>query len=419
MADYYYFMSYARRDGSDGYVRKFWDDLSNQIARVEGLPSNLKPKDIGFFDRAGIIEGKPWPPTLIEALQKSKVLVCLYSPSYFNSVACGKEFKVFQSRLAAQSSTSFQETDTPPLIIPILWDCPRNRSLDVPGSVSHIQMKEEQLTSSSPASLYELMRNSSYISRRREFIRSLAEWIAELANTYTIPSLSKVPPLDQIESAFVSTAQAPPASLPSDNTGPGVAKFVFVAGRRNELERIRKHVDAYGREGGSRWRPYLDDEVWLISQRAATDQRVQFSHVPVDKDLLEKLRRAEKDQEIVLLLVDPWSLKLDTYEQHMRKLDMETFFNSEILIPWNEEDEETGPRHDELQAHLKEILNRRYVALNMIGLRDAIGSADELQQELVEAISRLGDRIRQQGRPYREVSGRISLPRNFGSGGAD
>src|SRR5258706_10337779 len=102
---YWFFLSYARRDakGDNGnenpWFQKFSSDLAQQVGTAFGLPAAIPNKDIEFYDRESIPAGSDWDKDLAEALQSSKVLVCLYSPAYFNSVYCGKEFTVFNSRV--------------------------------------------------------------------------------------------------------------------------------------------------------------------------------------------------------------------------------------------------------------------------------------------------------------------------------
>src|SRR5258706_3885556 len=90
-SDYWFFLSYSRRDskGNEGkenpYFERFYKDLALEVGRVAGIPASVPEKDIEFYDREGIETGADWSKTLAEALQTSKAMVCLYSPSYFKS----------------------------------------------------------------------------------------------------------------------------------------------------------------------------------------------------------------------------------------------------------------------------------------------------------------------------------------------
>jgi TIR domain len=53
---------------------------------------------IMFFDTNDIFTGDTWRETLGEALRLSKVIVCMWSPSYFQSKWCVSEWKTFVKR---------------------------------------------------------------------------------------------------------------------------------------------------------------------------------------------------------------------------------------------------------------------------------------------------------------------------------
>ena len=101
---YQFFLSYSRRDALESgkkeniWFVKFRDDLIRDVAREAKLATSVPPEDVGFYDRDAIKTGDHWSETLATALQCSNVMVCLYSPNYFTSEYCGKEFQVFSER---------------------------------------------------------------------------------------------------------------------------------------------------------------------------------------------------------------------------------------------------------------------------------------------------------------------------------
>src|SRR5918911_354248 len=97
---YKFFLSYSRMDATGGtFLSDFFRRLEIEVAQAAGLSAADLKKGVGFFDQLGIEPGDKWPAKLDEALGTSDVLICLYSNSYFNSPACGKEFEVFRSRV--------------------------------------------------------------------------------------------------------------------------------------------------------------------------------------------------------------------------------------------------------------------------------------------------------------------------------
>jgi TIR domain len=118
----WYFLSYAHRDVRDTWVERFNELLAERVARLLGLPSDAARAEIGFFDKANIMLGDSWPTALQDALGKTRAMVCLCSPSYFNSVSCGREVQAFHERIRS----AFPHIETPKtsneyaLIIPVL-----------------------------------------------------------------------------------------------------------------------------------------------------------------------------------------------------------------------------------------------------------------------------------------------------------
>ena len=98
MEGYWFYLSHAHLDREDDpkeVVRTFYQDLERRMKRAE----MIREGDAGFFDGTGIQQGASWPETLASALGTCRVFVCLYSPAYFSSEWCGKEFAVFNQRL--------------------------------------------------------------------------------------------------------------------------------------------------------------------------------------------------------------------------------------------------------------------------------------------------------------------------------
>src|SRR5947199_6132544 len=96
MSPYWFFFSYARDDRED-YLKKFYDELVDSV-RVNAGGSR---EEIGFFDTENIQLGQEWPAELAAALQTARVFVPVYTPSYFVSDFCGREWEVIEERRKA------------------------------------------------------------------------------------------------------------------------------------------------------------------------------------------------------------------------------------------------------------------------------------------------------------------------------
>ena len=132
-----FFLSYARaREGSagdpDGYVKRFFDDLSDNVGVLISLPADIP---VGFMDQK-MRGGMWWTDELIRAVGTCQVLVALLSAAYLESQWCRMEWHAFSQRivrgLAGRNASPNQGC-----IIPVLW-APLPSSL--PGHISPRQI---------------------------------------------------------------------------------------------------------------------------------------------------------------------------------------------------------------------------------------------------------------------------------------
>jgi hypothetical protein len=120
---FYFFLSYAADNDDLEEVKRFFADLSVEVRRQLGLKQSGAV--VGFRDQEDIKVGVEWERRLGEALQNSKALICLYSPAYFRSEWCRREWEVFRRRelLYQESHPRLGESEIPQprAIKPIIW----------------------------------------------------------------------------------------------------------------------------------------------------------------------------------------------------------------------------------------------------------------------------------------------------------
>jgi len=118
-AEPYFFLSYARtpRHGHnsstdpDYWLHKFYDDLYAEVLQ------RIRTPVAGFMDRE-IGLGTQWSEELTKALATCRVFVPLYSPRFFDSENCGKEWYAFSKRVLDQRA---RQPNTQMAIVPALW----------------------------------------------------------------------------------------------------------------------------------------------------------------------------------------------------------------------------------------------------------------------------------------------------------
>jgi TIR domain len=127
---YLFFFSYSRADWEyDAYLRQFFEDLKKRVAMLKGAGT----REVGFRDEEGVKTGDDWTRKISEAVQKSHVLVCVYTPNFFSAERthefCAKEFMAFlkrdpnhrYERVVDEGDRLRYEVRDAHNILPILW----------------------------------------------------------------------------------------------------------------------------------------------------------------------------------------------------------------------------------------------------------------------------------------------------------
>src|SRR5262249_8165774 len=145
---------------------------------------------------------------------------------------------------------------------------------------------------------------------------------------------------------------------------PRYVKVVFVAARKAEMSGIKKNLDNYGESGGE-LRPYLPnprDEIDLLVFDVMNRERlISDGSIAIDERLIERISEAEAANRIVIILIEPWTLLLESYRKIMHELDSYNFFNCVMIVLWNEQDPETISNRAHLEANIESIFPKRLI----------------------------------------------------------
>ncbi len=309
----YFFLSYARsklhregRNDPDRWVNKFYQDLCDDVAQVTG---SAHP---GFMDRE-MPAGTEWPVQLSNALATCRVFVALYSPGYFHSDYCGKEWAAFTRRIEMHAAGG----SAPPLIIPALWTPVDDDEL--PHAVRNTQYVQADFPSAYRAEgLYGIMKLNRYRDPYRQTVLKLARLIREVANGTPLVTCE---PLDllALRSAFL------------DQEGPRHSIRLTVAARDVGHLPQGPYAYYYGRTA-SEWAPYRTSTDATPIARYAEQIVAGLGHVPV-VDTVEEYSDGEPASPGVLL-VDPWATVDPEIGERLRRIDE---VPRHVVVPWNEE----------------------------------------------------------------------------------
>jgi FxsC-like protein len=364
----WFLLSYARHDrrtapeGED-YIKTFFEDLHRDLLQ-------RKPQQgaVGFFDDKGIQHGNEWEPVLNQALATCRVLICIYSPAYFDSEFCGKEWQVFSDRLNDYLLGHPKGSRKPPLILPVLFNAPEDLP-PLPDVAAAIQRDDIDYPEDYRKNgLRYLMRRDSKKEDYQDFLDTLINKLIKAAMDNPLSDLRQLPNLDLVDAAFACrpvnglTQAQNIAPHISNAAGASFAHFVYVAGSRSEMreEQVKKaSLDCYGDLAGLDWKPYLPEvskEVVYLAQQIAADEG--FIHLPVTVDTNQNLARlideAKRSNRIVVILVDTWTLYLRKYRDLMRQYDDTLFtLNCVVLVVWNNKDDDTQNNRPALEIGVR------------------------------------------------------------------
>jgi FxsC-like protein len=388
---YEFFLSYTRAN-NDVYLKPFFDALCEVIRERRGLPAS---ETVGFFDQRELELGEDWDRSIVDALQTSKVFLALWSPAYFKSEYCGKEWALFQRRSAAAVGSG---KASPPLIKPIRWV--QFDSKDVPPGLG-----VGQFTFGDPAAIqntkgfkYLLKQMQEYKSLYNDLVEALAEEIISAADRFhSVPPLASIPRLQEVIPAFAGSNRVAGQRASS---GPKHVRFVYVAADPNVFGTARGS-EPYVDVGGPDWKPFFPDQrmrVHTFLQNFVSTEELGFSsdELPFSANLITEIQDAWRLRQIVVVLVDGWSVHWNAeYRNVLQQLDQRLDYHWCVLVPWNERDADSIANREQIQDAINKTFDRHAnFAPNPMFFRRDIKSPEDLKAVLRDVLTQLKEEIK-------------------------
>jgi FxsC-like protein len=389
--DFLYFVSYARDDyyiaGSAGleenaYLKRFFVDLREAV-RIRSGRAQTDPVD--YRDIRQIDLGKAWRPELLDGLQRSRCLLALYTPTFFNRVECGKEVRFLQHRVTKRYAAG---TEPHSFILPVIWQDPVN----YPESLQALNYFYGAL----PAEYKEyglrvLAQQGKFDDKYRQSVEAIAEQIDAVKKMDPLPKLAAPPDLLTLDSAFApGRAGAPAAVAGAGAKGPNAVRFAYIAALASEVTGKAQH-DHYG-DTPEEWRPSPADErgLGLVAPEVAARSRFYQRAVELSDNADAEIAKLEQDRALLVLLVDVWSgCRIQKYRELVRKYDAKPSFHVAVIVVWADADADV----DAFQQPLTDML--RYSAFPYNYQRGApffrpvVRGLAEFEASLRETLERL------------------------------
>jgi FxsC-like protein len=382
---YWLYVSCSEEDRKDPLLGHFYDDLS---ARLRALVK-MGAGEIRYLDEGNPGDSDTWSPWALRAMQRTRVLVCLYSSGFFASPYCGRVWSAFLRRLRAHAQIRGGGA-SPPLIFPVAWKPPADNPAILPKVVR--TLPRPPASPGPPYAEAGLRSLVQQVAAKRpgsevayaDFVDKLAREIVDAATASELQEDFDVPALKDIDSVFHVPFQA---GTVAPDTGPEYAKFVFVAAKKKEIDALRESA-GYD-ETSERWQPYhpiSSERLGIISFAEAARANMQPATIPLDSDTNVAMKAADDSGNILLVVVDPWTVQLRTYSEFISQNHKFLLKRSNILVCWNDADEETASQRGNLLKSLALVFNARLEGLSPRVFRNQIISLSDLRGALADAL---------------------------------
>jgi FxsC-like protein len=365
----WFFFSYTGRD-RDKRLDKFRQDLTKEVGRIQ----QLNEAETCFFAPRSIEVGDVWDKQLTEALSTARGLVAICSESYLSSEACGKEMQAcIQRASGSQAKTA---------IFPVIWRAPERSQ--------HSAFKKYQIWHDDLTGVYKteglerMMALSAYRNDYKKFVFKLGEMVAEAGSKHALVETPSLPSWDRMKNAFAKPSRSATSGLKH-------AWFAYVAARHGELS--AELAERYGEEA-KEWKPFhpaSEDRVGIIAQNVSSQQNLFYKDLPVDDQLVKRIGEAEANKELVLIIVDPLTVRVKSYAEYMRNYDKRYWDNSAVLVPWNPEHSEAD--RSLLRKQLAYAFPHRAGGRKSIYYLDSISSHKNFRQALANTIVKLRNNL--------------------------
>ncbi|MFF8291652.1 TIR-like protein FxsC [Streptomyces sp. NPDC016309] len=339
----YFFLSYAHtpRYGSGGpdpdmWVERLFRDLCGHVMAMTDLPAG---SPAGFMDRE-IRSGEGWSERLGEVLATCRVFVPLFSPRYFASEMCGKEWYAFATRAIYHHAKHNKPAEA---IVPALWVPVPPEQL--PGPAERLQFNHRDFGDRYVTDgLYGLIKLRIFAEEYERAVYELAKRIVAVADSAAI---SPGRPVDY---------RSAPSAFGAPGRGPRPLRVTVAAPSRHDLPDGRD-PDYYG-DMPLDWNPYHPDAarpLAYVTEDLVRSLNYQATVTSFDHDAGPPDAKQPPSSPEILLL-DRWALKDDERRERLAAFDAEHRPWVSVVVPRNQTDHQSRAVDAELNRTLEETM---------------------------------------------------------------
>ncbi|GIH91543.1 TIR-like protein FxsC [Planobispora siamensis] len=390
----YFFLSYAHVPSLDGtgsgdpnqWVERLFRALCDYILHHTNVPAG----SAGYMDR-GLRTGENWPRALSEQLSACRVFVPLYSPRYFESESCGKEWACFVNRASDHVASGGA---MPEAIIPALWTPVRLEAM--PQVARDIQFNHTDLGQHyADKGFYGIMKLQKYRRHYQNAVHELGRRIIEVAENTPMPRGS-ISNFTTAKSVFTDSVPERPITV------------TVAAPDTGSLPEGRDPV--YYGETAPEWDPYRtgDDRRPLADCVAEVARSRGF--LPEIGSLGEHAGMLEADDSHApgVVLVDPWATSGEEGRRALRPVDRPGRPWVTVMVAWNLDDPQTVRHQERLRHDLRAALGAKLAEPES---RPHVPGFDDFRNMLPDVLRRAEQRYLNRAPAYPPEGEKIDRPK--------
>ncbi|WP_344080855.1 FxsC protein [Luedemannella helvata] len=384
----YFFLSHAP-DEDAIFVERFYQDLSAEIRKRAIVDPHV---DVGYLDIAAR-EGAHWPADAKAALAGCQTFIALCSAKYFLTSSCGRAWGVFADRLRKLESAGGQQ---PPALVPVIWS-----SEGLPEDfLAEEDIRLARQHTPGDEDLRVLLRLRRHRQAYRAFVASLAHRVIQTARVHRLPPASELN-VDTLENAFERRSRWLHGAQ-----RPQRLHFIVCAGTRQQMASIRSDLQYYGSRSED-WSPFPEASPQPLAAHAgsiAARYLLRSVVVPVN-GLEDQISAARARNEIVVLLVDAWAVRLRAVRDALMSMGRGDEGYVAVLVPHSPDDRETATHWEALHRQVLDALP--HTSQHRDGFCwEALGSLTDFEARLGCAIVEAQQQIHRRGRAFRTPGGK-------------
>lgn len=232
MKEYWFYLSCAPADW-EPHLEGFYHDLSRSLSERVGVPES----DIGYFGINEMNSGADRNDPIVSALKSSRVFIPLFTPAYFLSEDCGREWQIFRSHHKVRNGPFLASTSHSSLIMPILW-VPQSDLPKPPKSIAaDVQYDLGDFRESYPQNgLRQLMAADSFFKEYQDFLLKFADRLYETATAEKTFQVEDAPRGEERAGNSTLRGTGPLRAITSGEQPNEEASRIFISYRRNDSE---------------------------------------------------------------------------------------------------------------------------------------------------------------------------------------